>query len=286
MTSSNLTPVATPPAARRQLVRRHSATVRITHWLNVVCLSFLLMSGLQIFNAHPRLYWGPYGADADQAFIAISARQSGDALQGFFQIGPVSVRTTGFLGVSKEGDRTTARAFPAWLTIPSYHDLGAGRHWHFFFAWLLVFNGLIYLAHGVWRGHFRRDLLPSGGQLTLRHLWQEVLDHARLRFARGEAARRYNALQKLSYLVVAFGLLPLMVLTGLTMSPGLDTAFHFVPDLFGGRPSARTLHFISAFLLVLFVVVHVVMVLVSGWWNNLRSMLTGRYAVTDEGVAR
>ncbi|MEM4987554.1 cytochrome b/b6 domain-containing protein [Collimonas sp. H4R21] len=286
MTITNSTPVVTPSAARRQFIRRHSATVRITHWLNVVCFSFLLLSGLQIFNAHPRLYWGQYGADADQAFIAISATQSGNVLQGFFQIGPLSIPTTGFLGVSEEGGSATARAFPVWLTIPSYHDLGAGRHWHFFFAWLLVFNGLIYLAHGVWRGHFRRDLLPSEGQLTPQHLWQEIFDHARLRFARGEAARRYNALQKLSYLVVIFGLLPLMVLTGLTMSPGLDAALHFLPDLFGGRPSARTLHFISAFLLVLFVVVHVVMVIVSGLWNNLRSMLSGRYAINDEGAAR
>ena len=140
--------------------------------------------------------------------------------------------------------------------------------------------------HGFWRGHVRRDLLPSRGQLTPRHLWQEVLDHARLRFARGEAARRYNALQKLSYLVVVFGLLPMIVLTGLTMSPGIDAAFHFLPDLFGGRPSARTLHFISASLLVLFVVVHVVMVMVSGPWNNLRSMISGRYAITDEGAPR
>ncbi|MDM0074807.1 cytochrome b/b6 domain-containing protein [Variovorax sp. J2P1-59] len=285
MTISSPSPVTTPPAARRQLIRRHSATVRITHWLNVACLSFLLMSGLQIFNAHPRLYWGQYGADADPAFIAIGATPSGDTLQGFLQIGPVSVRTTGFLGVSEEGDGATSRAFPAWMTIPSYHDLGAGRHWHLFFAWLLVFNGLIYLTHGLWSGHFRRDFLPSVGQLTARHLWHEVLDHARLRFARGEAARRYNVLQKLSYLVVVFGLLPLMVLTGLTMSPGLDATFHFLPDLFGGRPSARTLHFISAFLLVLFVVVHVVMVIVSGLWNNLRSMLSGRYVINDEGVS-
>ena len=286
MTSSTPSHPATPPATRRQLVRRHSATVRITHWLNVVCLSFLLLSGLQIFNAHPRLYWGQYGADADQAFIAIVTKQSGDALQGFFQIGSLSVHTTGVLGVSEEAGIATARAFPPWLTIPSYHDLGAGRHWHFFFAWLLVFNGLIYLVHGFWRGHIRRDLLPSRGQLTPRHLWQEVLDHARLRLARGEAARRYNALQKLSYLVVVFGLLPMMVLTGLTMSPSIDAAFHFLPDLFGGRPSARTLHFISASLLVLFVVVHVVMVMVSGPWNNLRSMISGRYAITDEGAPR
>src|SRR5262249_19800044 len=111
------------------------------------------------------------------------------------------------------------------------------------------------------------------------HLWAETVAHARLRFARGEAATHYNVLQKLSYLVVIFVLLPMMVLTGLTMSPGLDATFPFLPEMFGGRPSARTLHFITASLLVAFVLVHLVMVLVSGVWNNLRSMITGRYAI-------
>jgi len=268
--------------ARARLIRRHSLTVRVAHWLNVVCLCVLLMSGLQIFNAHPRLYWGKYGADADKPLIAVGSRQDANALRGFVQIGSARVETTGLFGVSGENGAATARAFPAWLTVPSYHDLGAGRHWHFFFAWLLVLNGLVYLVHGVWRRHFRRDLLPSRDQLAPRHLWQEIRDHARLRFARGDAARRYNALQKLSYLVVVFGLLPTMVLTGLTMSPGLNAAFPFLADLFGGRASARTLHFITASLLVLFVFVHVAMVVASGLWNNLRSMLNGLYAINDD----
>lgn len=272
------------PAQNRRVVSRHSAVVRITHWLNVLCLSFLLLSGLQIFNAHPRLYWGKYGADADQAFIAIGTTQGGASLKGFLQIGALRLQTTGVLGVSDEGGNATQRAFPDWLTIPSYHDLGAGRHWHFFFAWLFAINGLLYLVHGIVRGHIWRDLLPDRSQLSPRHLWQEILDHGRLRFARGEEARRYNALQKLTYMLVALVLLPLMVLTGLTMSPGLDAAFPFLPELFGGRPSARTLHFICAFLLVLFVIVHLVMVIASGLWNNLRSMVTGRYAITDDGA--
>lgn len=270
---------------QRRFIRRHSAVVRMTHWINVLCLSILLLSGLQIFNAHPRLYWGEYGADTDQAFIAIGSHKYEDGLHGFLQIGSLAIETTGVLGVSHEGGAATARAFPSWLTIPSYHDLGAGRNWHFLFAWLLVINGLAYLIHGFWRGHVRRDLWPDRNQLKLRHLWQEVLDHVRLRFAKGDEARRYNALQKITYLFVALGVLPLMVLTGLTMSPGLDAAFPFLPDLFGGRPSARTLHFITAFSLVLFVVVHVLMVVLSGFWNNVRSMINGRYAIDHSGDA-
>jgi len=142
-----------------------------------------------------------------------------------------------------------------------------------------VLNGLVYLASGFARRHFARDLCPSRAEVAPRHLWQEIADHARLRFAKGDAARHYNVLQKLTYLVVIFVLLPLMVLTGLSMSPGMDAALPFLPELFGGRPSARTLHFITASLLVAFVVVHVAMVVASGLWNNLRSMITGRYAI-------
>lgn len=288
MNDTDPTRAPAPPAgaSRRQFIRRHSATVRITHWVNVLCMSILLLSGLQIFNAHPRLYWGKYGADADHAFIAIGSQTQKDgSLHGYFRIGPLSVETTGVLGVSSEDGAATERAFPAWLTIPSYQDLGAGRHWHFLFAWLLVLNGLSYLGHGLLRGHVRRDLLPDRDQIRPRHLWREVVDHARLRFAHGDEARRYNALQKITYLLVALVLLPLMVLTGLTMSPGLDAAFPFLPGLFGGRPSARTLHFIVASLLVLFTVVHVAMVVLSGFWNNIRSMISGRYAIDRSGDA-
>jgi len=258
----------------------------MTHWINVLCFSIMLMSGLQIFNAHPRLYWGKYGADTDHAFIVIGSHKQVDGLHGFFRIGSLSIGTTGILGASKEGNAFVPRAFPSWLTIPSYYDLGAARNWHFLFAWLLVINGSIYLAHGFWRGHIRRDLLPNRDQLEPQHVWREVLDHARLRFAKGDEARRYNALQKMTYLLVALVLLPLMVLTGLTMSPGMDAVFPFLPDLFGGRPSARTLHFITASLLVLFVVVHVLMVVLSGFWNNLRSMINGRYAIDHSGDAQ
>jgi thiosulfate reductase cytochrome b subunit len=277
---------APEPMAERQIrVQEHSAAVRLTHWLNALCLIFLLASGLQIFNAHPRLYLGQFGADNETPVIEIASERAKDTIRGSVRLGGLSVDTTGFLGSSKEDGSLVARAFPSWLTLPSYHDLGAGRRAHLTFAWLLVINGLLYMAHGFWSEHFRRDLLPTEDQLNRRHLWQEIKDHVRLRFAKGEEARRYNTLQKMTYLVVVFVLLPLVVASGLAMSPAIDAAFPVLPELLGGRATARTLHFLTAFSLVAFVVVHLVMVAVSGAWNNLRSMITGRYAIADDGDA-
>jgi thiosulfate reductase cytochrome b subunit len=288
MTTADLpaTALPRPGAPPRRLVARHTLVVRITHWINVLCLSLLVMTGAQIFNAHPHLYWGEYGADYEHPFISIDSRRDAQGWHGSFRVGPLALDTTGVLGVSREGGTLSRRAFPSWLTLPSYQDLATGRRWHFFFAWLFVINGLVYWAWGFARRHFSRDLLPARAELAPRHLWHEAVLHARLRFPKGEAARRYNVLQKLSYLAVVFALLPLMVLTGLTMSPGLDAAFPVLLDLFGGRPSARTIHFICAALLVAFVVVHVLMVLASGVWNNLRSMVTGKYAIETEGDAQ
>jgi thiosulfate reductase cytochrome b subunit len=266
----------------RRLIRRHSLTVRLSHWLNVLFMTVLLFSGLQIFNAHPALYWGQYGADSDPSFLSLEAVEQGDVVRGVTRVGGLSFDTTGTLGVSNVDGEPTARGFPAWITLPSYQDLATGRRWHFFFAWLFVVNGLIYLGYGLLTRHFRRDLLPTTDELAPAHLAQEVVDHARLRFPKGEKARRYNALQKLTYLLVIFVALPLMIATGLTMSPGFDAFAPWLIDLFGGRQSARTLHFITASSLVAFVVVHVAMVLVSGVFNNMRSMITGRYAIQTE----
>jgi thiosulfate reductase cytochrome b subunit len=281
---SGTIPHAAP--ARRQLVPRHSALVRLTHWINVFCFSLLLMTGAQIFNAHPRLYWGEYGADNDHAWLSVDSLQNGAGVRGVLHLGSLTFETTGLLGASKEGGALAARGFPSWLTIPSYQDLAAGRRWHFFFAWLFAINGAVYLVGGLVSRHFRRDLLPTATELAPAHLAHEVVTHAKLQFPKGGAARRYNVLQKLSYMGVGFVLLPLMVLTGLTMSPGMDSAFHVLLDIFGGRPSARSIHFICASLLVAFVVVHIVMVLVSGVWNNLRSMITGKYAIEVDGDAQ
>ncbi|KJC50430.1 HupC [Bradyrhizobium sp. LTSP885] len=261
------------PVAERWY-RRHAALVRVTHWINAVCFTLLLMSGLQIFDAHPALYVGER-SDFDHPAMSIRAHLSENGLVGETMIAGHSVDTTGVLGVSNEDGQIAQRAFPSWITIPSNQDLATGRRWHFFFAWLLVLNGLAYLAWGCASRHFGRDLLPS--RVAFSHLGREVLEHLRLRFPRGAAARRYNVLQQLSYLLVVFVLFPLMILTGLTMSPGIDSAVPQLLTLFGGRQTARLLHFVAASSLLLFVIVHLVMVLVSGVLNNLRAMITGWY---------
>jgi thiosulfate reductase cytochrome b subunit len=263
------------------LVARHSLVVRVTHWINALSLFFLLLSGLQIFNAHPALYWGQQ-SDFGHGWLSMGAYTSGGALHGVTKVGDALFDTTGLFGASRTDGVWENRGFPAWLTIPADRYLAIGRRWHFFFAWVFAINGAVYLASAVLSGHLRRDLAPTRSQLAPRHVLHEVLDHLRLRFPKGEDARRYNVLQKGAYLAVGLVLLPVMVLTGMTMSPSLDAMFPWLLDLFGGRQSARSIHFISASLIVLFFVVHIVMVVLSGTWNNIRSMVTGRYAIEVE----
>lgn len=263
------------------LVYRHAASTRITHWINVLAISFLLMSGLQIFNAHPALYWGAKSVFA-HPWLSMDAVEKAGKPMGVTAVFGHPFDTTGVLGLSGKTGMEEPRGFPAWATVPSYRDLADGRRWHFFFAWLFVINGLVYLALSLIQRHIQRDLWPKGWQLRPAHVWHEIVTHAQLKFPKGEEARTYNILQKGAYLAVIFVLLPLMLGTGLTMSPGFDSAAPWLLDLFGGRQSARSIHFISASLIVLFVVVHLVMVVASGAWNNIRSMITGRYAIQVE----
>jgi thiosulfate reductase cytochrome b subunit len=242
----------------------------------------VLMSGLMIFNAHPRLYWGQYGANPDPAWLEIGSQDA----EGFLRIGEFRIVTTGVLGLWKDEDgRLRSRAFPGWATIPSNYNLALSRRWHLTFAWLFAVGLVIYGLWSLANGHFRRDLLPGRSELRPTHVWREIRHHATLRFATGAEALSYNVLQKSSYLGV-FVLLAVLVLTGLTMSPAMAAAWPWLLDLFGGRQSARSLHFIAAVLLVLFVVVHLLMVLLAGPFNETRSMITGRFRLPREKSAR
>jgi thiosulfate reductase cytochrome b subunit len=261
------------------LVYRHRWPTRLWHWLNALTVFVLLMSGFMIFNAHPRLYWGEYGANADTPWLQIG----GDRERGHVVIGSLDIPTTGVLGHWYDSNgRLQNRAFPGWATIPGRYDLAGARNWHFLFAWLLFIPGVLFWMISFFNRHVQRDLAPKKTELAPRHLWQDIKDHARLRFPTGAKARDYNILQKLSYLGVIFLLLPLMVLTGLTMSPGMNAAWPWLLDLFGGRQSARSIHFIVAILLLGFILVHLVMVVLAGPVNEIRSMITGRYRLPRE----
>lgn len=269
-------------AARGYLYYRHALVVRITHWVNAIALAILLMSGLNIFNAHPSLSWGRSSYSARAPIFETGAATAADgSLIGVTRLFNRNFDTTGVLGVSSNsGGRQVVRGFPSWITVPSFPWLAMARHWHFFFAWLLVINGCIYLAFSAISRHLAHDLLPT--RLDWRSIGRSVIDHVRFRHPTGVAATRYNVLQKCAYLAVIFVLVPLMILTGWAMSPRLDSLQSGWVDLLGGRQSARTLHFVVAWALVLFVLVHVFEVLVSGVWNNLRSMITGRYRIPPD----
>jgi thiosulfate reductase cytochrome b subunit len=261
----------------REVLYRHTLPVRVMHWINAGVLVIMFMSGLQIFNAHPALYWGRT-SDFDHPILSLTATQDAQGnVRGVTQIGDWHFDTTGVLGASNVDGQPAARGFPDWITLPGPQWLAMGRLWHLFFAWFLVANGAAFALYAFYSGHFRRDLLPT--RTDLGHLPQEIADHARLRFPKGEAAKRYNALQKLTYFAVIFILGPLIVLTGLTMSPTIDAAFPQLLWIFGGRQTARTIHFICAFSFLGFFIIHIVMVVLSGTWNNIRSMITGRYAI-------
>ncbi|MGB3539366.1 MAG: cytochrome b/b6 domain-containing protein [Mesorhizobium sp.] len=276
MESVARTPVETPAAIPDEagpLVYRQSAWTRLTHWLWAVALFFMLLSGLQIFNARPQLYIGDQsGFTFDNTVFQIGAENTDAGPRGYTEIFGKRFDTTGVLGWSGPEGSESARAFPSWATIPSYYDLGTARVVHFFFAWILSATLLLWLAASLINGHLRRDLAPRLDDL--RRLPRDIADHAKLRF---HHAREYNTLQKLAYGGVLFVLLPLMVLTGLSMSPSMNSILPFLPEVFGGRQTARTIHFTVMVLLVLFFIVHMLMIVAAGPINELRSIVTGWY---------
>lgn len=217
-------------------MKRHALSTRIWHWLNFACLVVLFMSGLNISNAHPRLYWGDWGFEAADAWLFLPR-------------------------------------YPGWMTIPSYYSLAAARDWHVLTAWVFAMALLLYMIAALINRHFRRDIATSREEWRPAAIGNDVREHLRLNFeAHGQ---KYNFLQKASYSLVLFILLPLMIVTGMAMSPGMDAAWPFLTDIFGGRQSARSIHFICAWALAAFLAVHVVLVLLSKPLRQVRDMVTG-----------
>jgi thiosulfate reductase cytochrome b subunit len=254
------------------VIYRQFAWTRITHWIWAISLFFLLLTGLQIFNAHPSLYIGDQsGFGFDNDVLKIGAENTEAGPRGFTKLFGAKFDTSGVLGMSGPEAQPRYVAFPAWATIPSHHDLATGRVIHFFFAWLLVGTLLAWLVASAINGHFR-ELVPTSSDI--KQLPRDIADHARLKF---HHTGRYNTLQKLTYAVVLFVFFPLMILTGLAMAPGGDALLPFLPALLGGRQTARSIHFLVMALLVAFFVIHIVMILAAGPINELRSIITGWY---------
>jgi len=275
---------STPGSESGYSYLRHPWPIRVAHWINVIALAILLASGLQIFNAHPALYWGKSSYSGRPPILQMRSETAPDGRDvGITRILGHDFHTTGVLGLSLEDGSASERGFPSWITLPGQQWLSLGRRWHFFFAWVLVINGILYLAYSLRSGHLRRDLQPT--RRDWRSFGKSIIDHLRFRHPVGEEARTYNVLQKLAYLAVIFVVLPFVILMGLGMSPRMDSLWPGWVDLVGGRQSARTLHFIGAAALVLFVGVHVFEVIVTGLWNNLRSMITGKYRISGSNAS-
>ena len=221
---------------------RHSATVRLTHWLTALCFFALLVSGLEIVVSHPRFYWGDEG----------------------------NVNTPPLFSIPIPASRASVPTGYDY-TLPDQN--GWSRSLHFESAWLIIVVGLWYGVYGLSSGHFRKNLVPSRADVSPKALARVLSNHLRFKLARED--RSYNPLQRLAYLFVVFGAFPLMIWTGLAMSPAVTSAFPFIVNVLGGHQSARTLHFFATLFLVLFVAVHVGMVYVAGFRNRMRGMITG-----------
>jgi thiosulfate reductase cytochrome b subunit len=258
-----------------ELIYRQNRWTRATHWTWAICLFFLLLSGLTIFNAHPSLYIGQQsGFEFNNAVLEIGAGEENGTVKGSTTILGHQFDTTGYLGYNGDENNPVTTAFPGTVTIPSRQDLATGRVVHFAFAWLLVITLLVWLIASWRTGHIKRDLVITGNDL--KDLPTDIKNHARLRFHHSD---RYNVLQKLAYAGVLFVLFPLIILTGLAMSPSMDSVIPFLTDILGGRQTARTIHFVTMSLLVLFFIVHMLMIIAAGPINEIRSIITGWYRI-------
>ncbi len=248
-TMSTTLPIAADAAgasvAASPLPKRHAVAVRVTHWLTTIAFLALLVSGGEIVFSHPRFYWGETGNVNMKPWLNLHVPSSRDTVP------------TGY-----------------GYVLPDQN--GWSRYLHFEAAWLAVGTGLFYLLWGAFSGHFRRNLFPSASDRSLKRITASIVEHLRFRAPAPEEAWSYNVLQRLSYLAVIFVLAPLMIWTGLAMSFGFDAAFPRAVKLLGGHQTARSLHFVVTILLTLFLLVHVVMIIVSGFRSRMRAMISGR----------
>ncbi len=217
-------------------MKRHALSTRLWHWVNLIFVVILFMSGLTISNAHRRLYWGDWGFAADQAWLIVPR-------------------------------------FPDWMTIPGSYSLAVARDWHILAAWPFSLMLLFMWAAMLVNRHFKRDLITTRKEWKPSAILNDVVQHLKLNF--DHTGGKYNFLQKLAYGLVLGVFLPMMVFTGIGISPGMEPTFGWMVELMGGRQSARSLHFIFAFAVFGFFIVHVLLVILAGPIHQIRDMITG-----------
>ena len=239
----------------------HSGWVRACHWIGAAALLVLAFTGVEILMVHPRLYWGEAGNDLTPALLELPISRN----LHHEGIGP---RTAFFDGPDSP--------VSAPIDYDMFNQNGWGRSLHFLAGWILVAVGLVYLVVALATGHLRRHLLPRLQELAPGSVWADVRRHLRLQIPPATGGPTYGVLQRLAYLTVICILAPLMVVTGLAMSPAVDAAAPFLPEIFGGAQSARTVHFFTFAALVLFLLAHIAMVVLSGFRRHMRAMTLGR----------
>ncbi len=240
---------------------RHAGWVRGSHWIVTVSFAALAFSGFVILMCHPRLYWGEVGNDLTPALFELPISRN-------YQHG----------GWEKSIPFSEAAGSPvsASRTYEIFNQNGWGRSLHFLSAWFLVLTGAVYFLAGIFTGHFRRHLIPDSAEFTPRLIWRDVVNHIRMRIPKATHGPQYGLLQKCTYVAVIFFVLPMTVMTGLTMSPAVTAGYPILLKIFGGIQSARTIHFFTSITLTLFLVVHVVMIIKSGFKHQIRFMTFGK----------
>jgi thiosulfate reductase cytochrome b subunit len=249
--NSACVPSAASAVSTTTVTSRHSALVRVTHWITTLCFLALLVSGVEIVISHPRFYWGETGNDLTAPLFKLPIPASRTLVP------------TGY-----------------GYVLPDQN--GWSRYLHFQAAWVVVFTGLLYTIFGLFTGHLRKNLLPEWAGLSWRAFSTAIVSHLRFKRPSEAEAWSYNVLQRLTYLFVIFVLFPLVIWTGLAMSPAFVSTFPATVTVLGGQQSARTIHFFVSLSLLLFLLVHVVMVWIAGFWSRMRAMITGRAATPVE----
>ena len=233
------------PGEPAKSIYKHNVSTRLWHWINVLCVFIMIGSGLGILNAHPHLYWGQFGANPDPAWLHLPR-------------------------------------WPSWMTIPGNYNLALSRRWHLFFALVMGFSLLAFMISSLLNRHFQKQLRITAGEIAPSHLWYDIKEHLALRFHDPKHPGAFNVLQKIAYASLIFIMLPAIIFTGLAMSPGMDAAWPWLIELFGGRSSARSIHFIAMIAIIGFIIVHLALVILADPIGEVRSMITGYWRVPED----